>query len=689
MSGTEAPAPPPAPARRALPWVLVCSVALLWSVGHARHNYALHAFEYAGSWSLLDEGSQTLLPLLVARGKIPYYDFEPRHTPLGYYLLAAAWRVLGPDLYSIRLAMALTNVCTALLAFALARRAGAGGWAYLAPLGVLLWGVTENMAPVPRWMAVPMGLGAYLALARHAPRPAHMDVVLAGALCGVTFLTSQNTGVFGLATCVWSVCYWSCGAEPRSATAAPPLWARLTPIAGAAIASFVLARMVWVDALSPAWGMLAGPSLAVVLLLAWIVRAGAVPTARTAKRLLLHLMLLGTACVAPVLVMGGWYMARGGWAPIRASLAANWGGLSTIYTLAPPAPPILALLLLALWLAAAVLVTRPAEDAPGGARRLTIVTVLLALSGALLWGMWLPAAGGQSAVEAFVTLSDRVIIESWLYALWLVGPAVVVVGAADLRSSAALGLTRASATALMAGLAAIAGWTVMFPWADYHHALWATPAAAVAFAVLVRHFAARVHTIGAGLPRWRIRRAWLAAAAGLVPAAFVLATAVKWGTYWFDMDATRDQGRLVRRAWVRLDTARGNILVDAATQQDWAGMLAYVRAHTGSDDPVLGLPYLPLVTVLADRPFPLHDVFWHPDFDNTVRSTQRQTLRRVLESGTVALVVGPITDDTYFSLPTFRENWPEVWDALTTHYERTAVFGKYWVFQRRSDAAEE
>lgn len=690
--------PRPAPSRRAwVPWAVVFLCAALWSAGHARHNYAQHAFHYAGTWALYDEGSQALMPLLIVRGKTPYADFEPRHTPLGYYLFAGALKLFGQDLYSIRLVMVAINVATALVAFGFARACGAGRWAYLAPLGTLLWGTTENMVAVPRWLAVPVSLGVCWFLTRRAPAPPLRDVILAGFGCGVAFLISQNTGIITLAAVVWALCLWRLAARE----AGGPPWTAAVPVLGAAIASFVLARMVWAvgpgaAALRaaghhsgqglPDWFVLAGPSLAMAVGAATVATVRAAPARQAATRLLAHLCVVGVAALVPVALAFLYYVAVGGWQPIVTSLQANYTGLAAIYTLPPPAPPVLGVAILAGWLGIAVVFALPLRTPNTRGIGFAVVVALLWLTVAGLLAFWKPPADGGT-VARVVARADELLTWKWLYLLWAVGPAVAGIGVADLVRARTEPLSREGAAQLMAGLAATAGWTVMYPWADYHHALWAAPYAAVAFAVLVRRFTAAARMRWSNLPHWPVSRWALWTGAAALPVAVALAMVVKWGTYWFDVNASLHEGRFVAREFRLLDPERGRVYVDAETADEWGQVLRYVRAHTTPDEPVLGLPYLPLVYVLADRPLPLYDPFWHPDFDAAVRGGQRALLLDVLRSGRVPLIVGAVSDDTYFSLPVLQLDWPDVWKAIDARYERTHVFGRYWILERRQAGA--
>lgn len=172
---------------------------------------------------LVDEGTLLAQFADVARGAVPYRDFETGYGPLAFYWNAAVLRWLGGDVVGVRTVLAVVHAASAGLLYAIARRAGGAGIA--AATVALLWGMLRPVAPgafatfnvpYPSWWAEAFGYGAVWTVV--GGRGGDRRLALAGALWGLAFLAKQNAGVFGLAGTVVTLAL----AERRGAEAGAP-----------------------------------------------------------------------------------------------------------------------------------------------------------------------------------------------------------------------------------------------------------------------------------------------------------------------------------------------------------------------------------------------------------------------------------------------------------------------------------
>ena len=76
-----------------------------------------------------DEGLMLQAAARIAAGQSPYDDFWWFYPPGQPLLLGGLWAVLGPSLLTWKVVRALAAGAVALLAWRLARRGGAPGWA--------------------------------------------------------------------------------------------------------------------------------------------------------------------------------------------------------------------------------------------------------------------------------------------------------------------------------------------------------------------------------------------------------------------------------------------------------------------------------------------------------------------------------------------------------------------------------
>jgi hypothetical protein len=148
---------------------------------------ALSALTVLNGLNPHDEGLMLQAAARIADGQLPYRDFWWNYGPGQPLLLAGLQELVGPSLLPWRVLRVLLDGAVAALAFALARRAGAG-----TPVALLAWlaaalAMTSPTLPSPVPAATALGLGAVLA-ARGTP-------VAAGVLAGLALAFRIDLGL--------------------------------------------------------------------------------------------------------------------------------------------------------------------------------------------------------------------------------------------------------------------------------------------------------------------------------------------------------------------------------------------------------------------------------------------------------------------------------------------------------------
>jgi len=146
-----------------------------------------------------DEGVCCMDAWRMASGQIPQADFFEIIPPATHAFLALFYLILGPTVWSTRLA---GSVCGAalvlvvgLLSFRLARRPlhRAIPLALLIPFGVGVWPF-----PSHHWLVSVLQMAAMVCLLRAAERAAPAWAFVGGVLGGLGVLTLQDQGIYGL-----------------------------------------------------------------------------------------------------------------------------------------------------------------------------------------------------------------------------------------------------------------------------------------------------------------------------------------------------------------------------------------------------------------------------------------------------------------------------------------------------------
>jgi hypothetical protein len=124
-----------------------------------------------------DEGLMLQAAARIAGGELPYRDFWWFYPPGQPYLLAGLWDVFGPSLLAWRIVRVACDAAVAVLAWALARRGGAPGWAALAAWLAAALAMAYPSGPHPFPFTLALSLGSLLLFERNP--------LAAGALAGL------------------------------------------------------------------------------------------------------------------------------------------------------------------------------------------------------------------------------------------------------------------------------------------------------------------------------------------------------------------------------------------------------------------------------------------------------------------------------------------------------------------------
>jgi hypothetical protein len=139
-------------------------------------------------WVPLDEGSLAHAAQRVLLGELPHRDFDDVYTGGLAWLNAAAFRVLGTTLWSMRLALFAAFVAWVPIVYYVASRFArpllAGGVTLLA----VVWSVPNYPAPMPSWYNLFLATAGVACLLRFLERERASWLFAAGVAGGVSFI---------------------------------------------------------------------------------------------------------------------------------------------------------------------------------------------------------------------------------------------------------------------------------------------------------------------------------------------------------------------------------------------------------------------------------------------------------------------------------------------------------------------
>jgi Dolichyl-phosphate-mannose-protein mannosyltransferase len=160
---------------------------------------AIYAFPFAlRGWIPHDEGTIAQSAERVLQGQVPHRDFDEGYTGGLSYLHAAAFRVGGVRLSSLRWLLYAAFLTFLAAVFGIARRLGTPRLAFALTLLAAVWSVPNYFASLPSWYNLFFATFAALALMRFIESPRSRWLVVAGLCAGLSVLIKQ-VGLYAIA----------------------------------------------------------------------------------------------------------------------------------------------------------------------------------------------------------------------------------------------------------------------------------------------------------------------------------------------------------------------------------------------------------------------------------------------------------------------------------------------------------
>jgi len=587
-------------------------------------------------WIPHDEGLLAQTAERVLQGQWPHRDFDDPYTGGLGLLHAAALRVLGLSLSSLRWPLLVSSVATAAVFYRIARRVASPLLAAFVTVLCIAWGMPNYFSGLPSWYNLMLAAGGALCLLRFIERRRRVDLVWAGVLGGLSFLV-KAVGLYYLAAGLLTLLFVTaeeCESDPAARGSRAESWVirGLLAVFGLLLASMLSPGAPNIDRLHftlPGFALL------------FVVSACDVRLARAGLRLSLRRLLAYgvpflAGAVVPValflipvvashsldaFVHGVFVAPQRRIGSVTAHLPGPWSLIAAV--------PIFALLCSPL-----------GEWSPLCRRRTWTLLSLLALG--------LLALGSTPFVYHLVWWSVRPLVP---------GTVLVCAWMLSARARAQLSPVRRAQLFAIAAITAFVS-LVQFPYAYGMYFFYVAPLAALLLLFVI-----------ANQPR-SPRATWL------VLAGFYLAFALLWLN---TSHLRRAAGAYVRdRSDTRLALARGGLEVEPALAEIYERLVGEVWAHSEPGSYIYAAPDCPEVYFLSARRNPtrtFYDLFDGDRFSPTGARTQR--ILHALEQHHVDVVV--INEHPEFSGPPD----PHLMHALIERYPRVTVIAPLFTVRFR------
>jgi len=166
---------------------------------------------YAGSllrigWIPSDEGTLATSALRVYQGQLPQRDFAEIYTGGLSLYHALAFRLLGVDLFSLRLAVFAVFLVWLPAVYWIARRFADPLWAALITLTAVVWSYPNYVAAMPSWYNLFLATFGTAAALRYLETRARRWLMLAGLCAGASVLV-KIVGLYFVAAVLLSLLY--------------------------------------------------------------------------------------------------------------------------------------------------------------------------------------------------------------------------------------------------------------------------------------------------------------------------------------------------------------------------------------------------------------------------------------------------------------------------------------------------
>src|SRR6266436_4345911 len=149
-------------------------------------------------WAPEDEGILGQAAERVLHGEMPHRDFNDPYTGGLSYLDAAAFRILGTNLISLRIVLLAFFILWVPAIFAAAREFSGPYASAAVALAAVAWSVPNYSAAMPSWFCLFFATFGTLALLKYIRKPRIELLILAG-LCGGLSILIKTPGLYFVA----------------------------------------------------------------------------------------------------------------------------------------------------------------------------------------------------------------------------------------------------------------------------------------------------------------------------------------------------------------------------------------------------------------------------------------------------------------------------------------------------------
>ena len=139
-------------------------------------------------WIPHDEGLMAQTAERVLRGELPHRDFDDTYTGGIAMMHAAAFHVLGTDLYSMRVVLLVFGIAVIPAIYYIAYQVASPTIAAFATWTAIAWSLPNYFAPLPSWYNLFLAIFGTCALVRFINTGRHRWLVLSGIVGGLSIL---------------------------------------------------------------------------------------------------------------------------------------------------------------------------------------------------------------------------------------------------------------------------------------------------------------------------------------------------------------------------------------------------------------------------------------------------------------------------------------------------------------------
>lgn len=593
----------------------------------------------------IDEGQVLYGAWRVARGDLPYRDFQHLYGPSLFFLNGALLRVFGEDLRVVRLGLVVLKAGLALVVYLLARRVARAPFAlvayafFLAVWGSPLWLFNT---PYAGHYAITWDLCGVLAVLSLSARP-RAAAFLGGLCCGIAATFKQTNGLFAVLSLLLFLLFEPSNDADGGYRARLALrTARWVVVAatGALVATYVVRTPV-------TWGsfVIAGPFLATTVLVALRERRSG-----PGRRQLEAALACAAGSVLPLGAYGVVYFVAGGLsALVRDMVVVLPAHISWAVALRPPGA---GTLLAVTTMAAAGLALGAAPPWRYWGVALTVVLLALGLGPLVVGGALATGLVRMWEGAAFGTLYWLPVVIVLVSARWFVASRRAPVPEAPDSRSVSLLFWHASAVLLS-----------LLPGADFPHIVMVLPP----FLPLV------------ALAADRFQRASARTAVGGVVAALLVAglAAAVVGDQMRGLLAMRAR----RPPGAGLPRATG-VWDPSPRYEEGRQLVAYLAAQEEPHAPMLVLPSEQTLYFLAARPSALQEAemaFYLLCFSFSTADEVRSLVDEGAITAALARRRPLVVERKGPALDRFRGTFPALTNFLDVHYRTRDTLGPYTV----------